>query len=79
MAAVTAAERGLSSRYLYRFVLAMGRPMPVDKSSKQSEFHSDAWSRFERAVDVAAKSPAQHRTKGKKNPKKKTISKKKAT
>jgi len=26
-----------------------------------SELHSDAWSRFERAVDVVAKSPPQHR------------------
>jgi ribosome-associated translation inhibitor RaiA len=30
-----------------------------------TEIHSDAWSRFERAVDVVAKSPPQHRTKGK--------------
>jgi hypothetical protein len=30
---------------------------------KQSEVHSDAWARFERAVDVVAKSPPQHRTK----------------
>jgi hypothetical protein len=28
---------------------------------------TDAWSRFERAVDVVAKSPPQHRTKDKKN------------
>jgi hypothetical protein len=27
----------------------------------ESEIHSDAWSRFERAVDVVAKSPPQHR------------------
>jgi hypothetical protein len=30
-----------------------------------SEIHVDAWARFERAVDVVAKSPPQHRTKGK--------------
>jgi hypothetical protein len=30
-----------------------------------SEHHSDAWSRFERAVDVVAKSAPQHRTKEK--------------
>jgi hypothetical protein len=35
------------------------------------EFSSDAWFRFERAVDVVAKSPPQHRTKGEKSPKKK--------
>jgi hypothetical protein len=28
-----------------------------------AELHSNAWSRFERAVDVVAKSPPQHRTK----------------
>jgi len=28
---------------------------------KKEEFHSDAWSRFERAVDVVAKSPPQHK------------------
>jgi hypothetical protein len=31
--------------------------------SKEIEFVSDAWRRFERAVDVVAKSPPQHRTK----------------
>jgi hypothetical protein len=30
-----------------------------------SEVHHDVWSRFERAVDVVAKSPPQHRTKSK--------------
>jgi hypothetical protein len=32
---------------------------------KVPEFHPDAWARFERAVDVVAKSPPQHRTKAK--------------
>jgi hypothetical protein len=32
---------------------------------KEPEFHPDAWSRFERAVDVVAKSPPQHRAKAK--------------
>jgi hypothetical protein len=32
---------------------------------KAPELHKDAWSRFERAVDVVAKSPPQHRKKGK--------------
>ena len=41
------------------------------KAPKQQELHSDAWSRFERAVDVVAKSPPQHRTKAKKKPKRK--------
>jgi hypothetical protein len=30
---------------------------------KPNEQHADAWSRFERAVDVVAKSPPQHKTK----------------
>jgi hypothetical protein len=30
---------------------------------KEPELHPDAWARFERAVDVVAKSPPQHRTK----------------
>jgi hypothetical protein len=34
-------------------------------SFKDAELHPDAWSRFERAVDVVAKSPPQHRVKGK--------------
>jgi hypothetical protein len=38
---------------------------------KMSDEFPDAWSRFERAVDVVAKSPPQHRAKGKKSPKKK--------
>jgi hypothetical protein len=33
--------------------------------SKRDEMHPDAWARFERAVDVVAKSPPQHRTKSK--------------
>jgi hypothetical protein len=32
---------------------------------KPIEFYSDAWSRFERAVDMVAKSPPQHRVKPK--------------
>jgi hypothetical protein len=41
-------------------------------SSKGIEFEPDAWKRFERAVDVVAKSPPQHRTKKKKrSPRKK--------
>ncbi|MGA8652634.1 MAG: hypothetical protein WB677_18835 [Xanthobacteraceae bacterium] len=38
-----------------------GCGMPGNK--KQDELHPDAWERFERAVDVVAKSPSQHRTK----------------
>jgi hypothetical protein len=33
------------------------------KRKKDLEFEPDAWHRFERAVDVVAKSPPQHRTK----------------
>jgi hypothetical protein len=41
------------------------------KSNEQkSELHSDAWLRFERAVDIVAKSPPQHRTKVNANNKK---------
>jgi hypothetical protein len=40
----------------------MGKP----KETKELELHPDAWARFERAVDVVAKSPPQHRTKKKK-------------
>jgi hypothetical protein len=29
--------------------------------TSRTEVHSDAWERFERAVDVVAKSPPQHR------------------
>jgi hypothetical protein len=31
----------------------------------EAELTAEAWSRFERAVDVVAKSPPQHRTKEK--------------
>jgi hypothetical protein len=30
--------------------------------AKEIELHPDAWARFERAADVVAKSPPQHRT-----------------
>jgi hypothetical protein len=33
------------------------------KEKQELEFHPDAWSRFERAVGVVAKSPPQHRKK----------------
>jgi len=36
------------------------------KSKPKIEFKSDAWERFERAVNAVAKSPPQHRTKKKK-------------
>jgi len=46
---------------------------------KEVELHSDAWQRFERAVDVIAKSPPQHRVaKDKKTVAKKTKAKKKS-
>jgi hypothetical protein len=35
------------------------------------DLHPHAWSRFERAVDVVAKSPPQHRTKKSKHRKRK--------
>jgi hypothetical protein len=36
------------------------------KAEKEIELEHDAWSRFQRAVDVVAKSPPQHRTKASK-------------
>jgi hypothetical protein len=45
----------------------MGKADP----KKELELHPDAWARFERAVDVVAKSPPQHRI-GKAKPKKRT-------
>jgi len=36
--------------------------MVKSKITKSDELRSDAWERFERAVDVVAKSPPQHRT-----------------
>jgi hypothetical protein len=48
---------------------------PEERPIKRSdiEFHVDAWTRFERAVDVAAKTQPQHRVakkKARKRPKK---------
>jgi hypothetical protein len=43
---------------------------------KKLELHPDGWARFERAVDVVAKSPPQHRTKPKKPRKSKEKKKK---
>lgn len=31
------------------------------RPKEEPELHGDAWNRFERAVDVVAKSPPQHR------------------
>jgi hypothetical protein len=45
--------------------------------TEKIEFKPDAWSRFERAVDVVAKSPPQHR-KSKTNRKRKKTAKKRA-
>jgi hypothetical protein len=45
--------------------------MLKNPKAKADEQHSDAWERFERAVDVVAKSPPQHKTAKKKSPKKK--------
>jgi hypothetical protein len=39
--------------------------MVKPKTSKEPEIELDAWQRFERAVDVVAKSPPQHKTRGK--------------
>jgi len=34
-----------------------------DQKKKKIEFAPNAWARFERAIDVVAKSPPQHRKK----------------
>jgi hypothetical protein len=34
-----------------------------DQKKKELELEPDAWARFERAVDIVAKSPPQHKTK----------------
>jgi hypothetical protein len=44
---------------------------------KELELHPDAWARFERAVDVVAKSPPQHRVKPKSRLKKRAARSKK--
>jgi hypothetical protein len=43
---------------------------------KESDLEPDAWQPFERAVDVVAKSPPQHRIKKKKAPKRRVSSSK---
>jgi hypothetical protein len=50
----------------------------VPKDKQEIELEPDAWERFERAVDVVAKSPPQHRTKPKADPKKTKRRKRKA-
>jgi hypothetical protein len=47
------------------------RGMVSPKKTKDVDIHKDAWARFERAVDVVAKSPPQHRTKKSKRRKRK--------
>jgi hypothetical protein len=42
----------------------IGRPAMSDKKTS-IELHSDAWSRFIRAIDVVGKSPPQNRAKAK--------------
>lgn len=37
--------------------------MQDDQKKDEPELHSDAWQRFERAVDVVSKSSPQHRAK----------------
>jgi len=39
--------------------------MKASKEGKKIEFEADAWQRFERAVDVVAKSPPQPKVKKK--------------
>lgn len=44
--------------------------MAKTRKNQDVEMEPDAWQRFERAVKVVAKSPPQHRTKKKLNPRK---------
>jgi hypothetical protein len=37
--------------------------MTAKERKVELDLHPDAWQRFERAVDIVAKSPPQHRTK----------------
>src|SRR6185437_12665606 len=48
----------------------MAKRSVVRGAKSEPELIPDAWARFERAVDVVAKSPPQHRTKKKKSPRK---------
>jgi hypothetical protein len=51
--------------------------MAKSDPKKEIEFHPDAWARFERAADVVAKTPPQHRVAKKKKTAKKAKPKKK--
>jgi len=44
----------------------MAKLAPSKKKTSKIEFEPDAWKRFERAVDVVAKSPPQPKKKKKK-------------
>jgi len=48
----------------------MGTKKSTPKDYADIELEPDAWERFERAVNVVAKSPPQHRTKATESPKK---------
>ena len=66
MAGIARASAGAASTFdrsalLGRFGLEAMSKEPI----KKVELKLDAWERFERAVDVVAKSPPQHRTKAK--------------
>jgi hypothetical protein len=49
--------------------------IPMAKKKTEVELHPDAWARFERAAEVVAKSPPQHRVAKKKTTKKRRQSK----
>jgi len=51
--------------------------MAKSPKRQELELEPDAWKRFERAVDVVAKSPPQHRSLKKKKAEKRTNAKKK--
>jgi len=53
----------------------MGKP----DSKREVEQYADAWSRFERAVDVVAKSPPQHRKQDAKDMKRKSVGRRKSS
>jgi hypothetical protein len=62
-----------------RIFWVVGLVMAKSDPKKEPELHPDAWARFERAVDVVAKSPPQHRTKATKRPRKRGKTKRSKT
>jgi hypothetical protein len=56
----------------------MSKSKSTKPETRNEETVPDAWQRFERAVDVALRTPAMHREPAKKKPTKKTTKTKKS-